>query len=244
MDLDTQVDPRTDGLAEQPHGLGGVFDLLRMGLEIGSGFVLVEQRVEMSEGGKAEVLETDGLFDQLFTGSTLHMAVHPRLMPHLAAQQLVNRDIVELALDVPQGNVDGRNSAVDRAARKVVCPVHHIPMVLDRTGVLANEVLPVLGDARSAGLQLAPGAGLADTRDTGVGLDPNETEAVDHQRLDLFDLHGVAPQVVQSSGTKTTASGAIAKFIVSPTVTRRRDGKSARSASGPACNSTVWIGPR
>ena len=66
-------------------------------------------------------------------------------------------------------------------------------MVLDRERIASDQIFPVFGDGGGRGLELAPGPGLAEADDTGVGMDADVEESVQQQRFDLGDLHRASP---------------------------------------------------
>ena len=94
-----------------------------------------------------------------------------------------------LAGDVPEGDVDGAESAHDGRAAEVAGAVHVLPVVLDEQGVLADEVAAELVDGGGGGLEEAPRAGLAVADYAGVGVDLREQVAVDREGFDGGDLH-------------------------------------------------------
>ena len=206
VDLDAEVHLGPDRLAQQAHRLDGVVHLLRMRLVVWRGLVLVEQRVEVAECGEAFMLQAHGLGDQRVACAALHVAVEARLVAHPAAEEFVDGHAEVLALDVPQRDVDRRDRAADGAAGEVVGAQHDIPVVLDRHRVAADEVLGILGDRGGAGLELAPGAGLADAGETRIRLDAGEAEAVDHEGFDFGDLHGSVLYAMRN-GASAASSG-------------------------------------
>ena len=71
------------------------------------------------------------------------MAVEPHVVAHRAAPELVARDAVHLAEDVPERDVDAahRRAADDVVAVPEVLAEHHLPEVLDPRRVLADDQL-------------------------------------------------------------------------------------------------------
>ena len=108
-----------------------------------------------------------------------------------------------LPLDVPERNVDGRDGGVDGEPLEVAVAVQHIPVVLDGAGVFAHQVLGKADDGGARGLDVAPRPGLADAVDPFVGIDADEHELTDVQRLDLGDFHCRRIPVVVIGGTKS-----------------------------------------
>src|ERR1700722_20801793 len=160
-----------------------------MRLVVWLGFAFIQQGVQMAKRGEAGLFQSDGFFDQLFDRAPLNMAIEPGLSPYLATKQFVDRNVEELALDVPQRDVDRRHRAGDRAAGEVIGAQHHVPVMLDREWVFAYEVVAILGDRGGGGFQLAPGARLAQSDDAGIGVDADIEEAIQQERFDFGDFH-------------------------------------------------------
>ena len=103
--------------------------------------------------------------------------VEDHLVPHLAAQQIIDRHAQRLALDVPQGDVDGRDGGrEDALGREEAAPEEHLPDVFGSHRVLADEQrLEMLDGADHR--KLATGQPrLADARDALVGVDDDKKE--------------------------------------------------------------------
>ena len=165
MDFDAKIDLRSDRLTQPANIVDRAFDLRGMGLVVWFVFAFVQQRIEVTKRGEAGLFQSDGFFHEFLDRAALHVAVKPGLVTHFAAKQLVDRNVEELALDVPQRDVDRRHRAGDRAAGEMIGAQHHIPVMLDRERVLADEIVAVFGDRCGGCLQLAPGARLADADD-------------------------------------------------------------------------------
>ena len=164
VDLDTQVDVVAHRLAELAHRVDGFADLGDVGLEVRLAARLVGKWREVADGGKAARLRLDAALDQRLDRLGEDVVVDPRLVARLAAEQLVHRHAEVLAGDVPQGDVDGAQRAHDGRATKVRRAVQVLPVVLDAQWVLADQVVRPLGDDLLGGLEVAPGAGLAQAR--------------------------------------------------------------------------------
>jgi len=82
------------------------------------------------------------------------------------AQKLVDRDAERLALDVPEGDIDGADRRAEHPTRgKEAAPEHPLPEMLDPHGVLADQQGLQMADPLSHG-HLAPGEpGLAHAPD-------------------------------------------------------------------------------
>ena len=70
----------------------------------------------------------------------------------------------------------------------MIRPEHHVPMVLNRAWVFANEVFSILCNRRGTSLDLSPRAGLTNSRDADIRLDTDETKTINQQRLNFCDL--------------------------------------------------------
>jgi len=193
MDLDAQIDLRPHRFTQAANVVDRRLDLVGVRLVIRRGLIFIEQRVQVPERRETLRLQPLCLTKQRFDRAALHVAVDPRLVPHLAAEKFIDRHAVIFALDVPQRDVDSRNRAGDRAAGEMIGPQHDVPVVLDRARIFAHQVFTVFRDGRGAGFQLTPRAGLANACDTGVGLDPDEQETVHQQGCYFSDLHCVCP---------------------------------------------------
>ncbi len=111
----------------------------------------------------------DGVVDGLAVGVT----VDGDARSAGAAQQLIDRQARDLALDVPQRHVDGRQGGHGhRTAAPVRAAIEELPDVLDLMGVTADQagdhVIPQEADHR----QFAPvQGGVADPGDSVLGRD-------------------------------------------------------------------------
>ena len=172
MALEDQVELIAHGLA---HGLdlGDVIGDLGV-IHAGAALGLAETDVagDHEAGGvKAHLLDLEapighGLGGELKTG-----LVGAHLVAALAAQQLINRHAQGLALDIPEGDVDGGQSAHEDGAAKVHAAVEIIPVVLNAEGILADEIALHLFQHAHAAVQIAPGADFAGAVDAGIGVD-------------------------------------------------------------------------
>ena len=114
--------------------------------------------------------------------------VHPDLVPGSAAQKLVHRHPQGLALDVPQGDVNGGDGAHDHGAPEVDGAVEILVQVLNSEGVLADEVGGKLADAGGGGVQVAPVARLAQTHDARIGVDMDKQVVLGVNQLYVGDF--------------------------------------------------------
>ena len=124
--------------------------------------------------------------------------VEADLVAELAAEEVPDRRAVMLALDVPQGDVDGREGAGQDVAAERPHPVERLLDVVDPEGVLADQVLAELVHDRLGRIGEAPRPGLTDAGHAGVGGDPDDEVrpdqiAPDEESLDLLDLHAAGP---------------------------------------------------
>src|SRR4029078_4682448 len=117
-----------------------------VGLEVALAALLVQERVEVADGGVAALAGLNALFDLGVYRRPLDVVVDAGLVAGLAAKQLVDGHAERLALDVPEGDVDGRDRAHDGRTPEVPGAVHNVPVVLDPRWVLPDEVVAELGD--------------------------------------------------------------------------------------------------
>jgi hypothetical protein len=125
------------------------------------------------------------------------MAVDGDPVPGAAAEQLVDRQSGELALDVPQGGVDrGDRAHRHRPAPPVGAPVEVLPGVLDPGRVAAQQHRDdVVGQVGGDGQLPAVEGGVADPGDPLVRHDLEGDEVAPGAGDDHFrvrDLHGAA----------------------------------------------------
>ncbi len=122
------------------------------------------------------------------------MRIADNLVAHLVAEQVVNGHAERLALDVPQGDVDGGDGrGEDALCREEAAAEEHLPDVFAVHGVLADEQrLEVLD--RADHRQFAAGnAGLAHAVQPLVRVHHDKQEvampAPYRVALDVSDLH-------------------------------------------------------
>ena len=140
-------------------------------------------------------LAADGV-DGLLDAHALGVGVDHRLLPRGAAQQLVQRHVRRLGLDVPQRHVDGRDRGHgDRPAPPIGALVEILPDVLDLRRVAADQkrrdmVLQVADHRELAPVHRA----VADAVQALVGDDLEGDEVPPGRAdddLDVLDLHEI-----------------------------------------------------
>jgi hypothetical protein len=126
----------------------------------------------------------------------------------MAAQQLVHRDAVGLARDVPQCLVDAGQGAVAHDAAAVEAALgERLPVLLDPGRVLPHEVVEHLLDAAGDGVRLALDDGLAPARDALVGVEAEEEPARFHEEeFVTSDLHLGASTAAGPSASSSGSS--------------------------------------
>ena len=120
---------------------------------------------------------------------------------HAAAQQLVHRAIQRLADDVPHGDLERADRAVqDRPAARELVAEHGLPQALDRERRVADDVaLGQLVDRRLDRLRLPLAGALADAGDAVVGEHPGE-HPVAPAGADQMGLNARDPAVAAARG--------------------------------------------
>lgn len=194
VELDEQIDLVAHDGADLSHVLDGILHLLDVRLEVDLVVALVEEGVDVAKRREPEVFLPLAFFEHLFDRLLVDVAVDAGFGPTCAPEQLVDGHAKRLALDVPESDVDGRDGGVDGLALEVAEPVHHVPVVLDVEGPLADQILGEAFDGSAGGGDVAPVACLAITDDALVGLDAGEHELPDVEGLDGFDdvrCHGL-----------------------------------------------------
>ena len=109
-------------------------------------------------------------------GAVPRVGVRGQALAHAAAEQLVHRPLQRLADDVPHGDLERADRAVqDRPAARELVAEHRLPQALDRERGLADDVaLGELMDRRLDRLRLPFAGTLAHTGDAVVGEHPGE----------------------------------------------------------------------
>ena len=143
------------------------------------------------------------------------MAVEPHVVAHRPAPELVARDAVHLAEDVPERDVDAahRRAADDVVAVPEVLAEHHLPEVLDPRRVLADDQLGQILDGADDRPRVPLERRLAPAVEAVLVGDDADEHPVAHPRvadvrLDRGDLHA-APLSPSSSSTLASIRRAI-----------------------------------
>src|SRR5204862_7871787 len=124
-------------------------------------------------------------------------------------EQLPDRDLQALALEVPERDVDRADGARDDVPPEGRQAVEVLPVVLDPHGVLADQVWREGLDDLVDGLRVAPGRALADAAQAVVGRDADVVAAAERQGLDALDPgHGLPPISGFARSTARTGSRA------------------------------------
>src|ERR1051326_2761372 len=143
----------------------------------------------MANRGEPARLCRAAALDELVDGFGEDVVVHARLVAGFAAEQRVDGDGEVLASDVPQGDVDRAQRTHDGCAAEVGGSVQVLPVVLDAQRILTDEVVGELVDDLFGGLEVGPGADLAETDDAVVGVDLDEEVAIDGDGFDARYAH-------------------------------------------------------
>ena len=189
VDLHAQIHVVARGLAVEPHGLGGVFDLVDVGLEVDRVPFFVQERREVADGRVALGARVGHALHQGLAGVAKDVIVDPTTVAHVPAEELVDGHLEVLAGDVPERDVDGAERTHHRRAAEVAPAVHVLPVVLDPQRVLAHQVAAHLLDGGGGGFQETPGAGLAQAHQPVVRMHLHQQVLIQEQRFDFGDLH-------------------------------------------------------
>ena len=111
------------------------------------------------------------------------MAVHRHTGAHLAAEQIIDRHVGHLALDVPQSHIHAGDGIVDDgAAAPVSVLVHQLPQVRDVAHILADQQRTQVGLNEMLHRQVAVSEGGAaqtvQARFAGLHLDNHQIDAL------------------------------------------------------------------
>ena len=158
VNFDAQVNVVAHGVAVHPDRLDCVLYLVRVGLEVGDVPLLVQEGREVSDGGEAHLFGVFYALNQRLAGVAEDVVIDARLVPRLAAEQLVRGDSEVLSGDVPHGDVEGAERAHDGRAPEVGVEVHILPVVFDAEGVFADQVSREQLDGGLRRLEVAPGS--------------------------------------------------------------------------------------
>ena len=119
-----------------------------------------------------------------------------------ASQKGVDRQAGDLALDVPEGEIDARHCGhLHRATTPIPAPGEVLPDVLDAIGITTDEERRDVLSQNGCDRQLASVEGcVTDTVDAGlVGLDLDDDVVASrtrHDDLDVPDLHATASRSI------------------------------------------------
>ena len=123
------------------------------------------------------------------------MGVADDLVSHRTSQQLVDGHVQRLALDVPQGDVDGAyGTGIDLVRWKEAAPEHMLPQPLGAERVLPDDDLREVLDGLADGRTPVADAHFAETVEAFVRLDLYDeilaaVAVGDREALYIADLH-------------------------------------------------------
>ena len=201
---DLLVEPGIVGFQrlDQEHGRRRLNGAVEVQADVDAVSILLAQRPEVLHHGIHESLAFDVLGRRASHGvwTDLH-GIDAGLLADLpidsdavaggSSQQLVDRDAVDLSLDVPERLIDPtQDRRLDGAPAVEGAAMDGLPVVHDPAGILAHQIVTDLQSPGGAGLRVVL-EHLAPTHDTGVGGDLDEDPGVgQHEGLDLghFDL--------------------------------------------------------
>lgn len=160
-----------------------------MRLEVNLVIAFIEERIQVAKCIEADFHLRLALHQDLLDAAFVNVPVNTRFSAHRTTQQLIDRYIQRATLDVPERNVDGRNRGVNRQPLEVAEAMHHVPVMLDRKRVLADQILGETADRRARRFNMSPCAGLTITGNAFVGIDADKHELANMQWFDFSDLH-------------------------------------------------------
>src|SRR5690606_40967657 len=119
-------------------------------------------------------------------------AVKPDIVARAAAQQLMTRDVVDLARDIPERDINSRDggSLHDIVAVPEMLAVHHLPEVLDPSGIFANQELRHVLDRADDGTGMPFQRRLAPAPEALLVGDDFHENPVAHFRVTYMGLYG------------------------------------------------------
>ncbi len=185
MKIDRDAEVRADRFPHRRHPLGNRLDL-RERIDVAQFLDRVHlgrreaERLPLQRGGGdvGGAVAADPRIDANFVADG-------------SAQQLIDRDVVALALDVPQRLVDpGDGAHQHRTAAIKAGAVEHLPDVLDPVRIAPDQHLLHLGDGGGDGRGVPFDHRLAPTLDPRVGRDLDEQPARRHDKtFDFCNFH-------------------------------------------------------
>ena len=136
------------------------------------------------------------------------------LVAHAAAEQFPDRRLEVLALDVPQGLVDGGDGAADGHAAHRQGAVEREIVVLDAERVLTDKALAHGCRDERGGIGEAEEGGFTDAFEAGVGRHFDEHPVMGEIGIDTLDLHFAASGRGYSNiGVRRTLGGPMSSRI-------------------------------
>ena len=143
-------------------------------------------------------------------GAASREQVQANFVADVAAQQLPHRHLEVLALDVPEGDIHGRDGSHDGRTPEGSHAVEVLPVVFDAEGILADEVFFEDIDDALHGGGIAPAGGLTDAGQARVRGDADDVAVADEEGFDLFDFHFVRSiYIVKGQGWLLVALGCL-----------------------------------
>ena len=187
VDFDAEVDAIANGFAQRTDAAHGFVGPLGVGLVQ----VVVGCKGREAEGGEALLHLGQAIGDECVERIAADVHVAADLVAGFAAHQVVDRHVEALALDVPEGDVNGRERSLDDRPHKVRRAVQPLVVMLDAGGVLANEGRGHGFEHGLGGALPAVDAALADADGAVFAVDFQEEPAVPEDRLQAFDFSGL-----------------------------------------------------
>ena len=123
-----------------PHRVYRVRHLVRMRLVVWNAAIFVKKRRQMPHRREPVRLRRLHPRYQLLPRFPEHVVIHPRPIPHLAAQQLIHRRSEMLARYVPQRNVYRAYPRHYRRPPEMPRPIHRLPVMLYQQRILPNQI--------------------------------------------------------------------------------------------------------
>jgi hypothetical protein len=173
-----------------------------------------EALFDRRRGELAEALRLVALVEVLHLAAA-EVPVQTDVISDRAAPQLVTRNAVNLAEDVPERDVDPahRGAANDVVAVPEVLAEHHLPEVLDPRRVLADDQLGEVLDGADHGTRVPLEGGLAPAVEPGLVRQDAHEDPVAHPRVADVRLDGGDPhaplRMLSSSPTLSSMSVAM-----------------------------------
>ena len=179
-----------------PHGfpiacypIDGLFDFCHVCFVIGLVPRRIEERSQVAHCRKSAFFGLAASVHQFFGSLAEYMVIDAGEVAASSAQKLATRQIQRFSQNIPECDVDRTERPHNCGASKMGPPIEILPVVLDLSRVLADEITLEGLHGLGGCLQVPPGARFPDAADTRIGMDDHDQVAIEKERFDVRDFH-------------------------------------------------------